>query len=147
MHLVDNVYLILSFGGSITYLFAQFAYIVHRIVARCVNLQNIDVIGVAKLFALRTFAAWRAILRIKTIDRLGKNPCDRGLACAARTGKKIRMRYASALNLIGKSANDMFLTDYLIKGVRSVFAIQRNVCHKCSETIIQHRRAVCNKRA
>ena len=130
MHFVDNVNLVTSVDRRILHLFANIACVVHAVVTCGVHLHNIKV-GVARLLAHSTLSARIAVvlLGIGAVDGACKNLRRTRLTRTARACKQISMTYLVVQNLIAQSVDYVVLTDDVVKGLRTVFAVQCNVVH------------------
>ena len=123
MHLVDDIYLIMTGAGGVGCFITQITDIVHAVVGGRVHLhhvQNAAVVDAAADFA-RT--AGVAVVWVQAVDRLGKNFGAGGLAGAAHAGKQIRMAHAPCGDLVFQGGHDGTLAHHILKPLGSPFAV------------------------
>ena len=125
MHLVDDVHALFDRGRRIARLLADVADVVHTIVRGRVDLDHIEHRPVQNAAAGRALAAWVAVFRMLAVDRARQDFGAGGLACAARTGKKVGMRQAAADELAAQCVGNVLLADDVRKSQRPPFAVKR----------------------
>jgi len=89
VHLVDDVHLVASRGGRVQRVLQQLAHVVHLRVRSSVELDEVDEAARVDFGARRAFAAGGRGNAGFTIERLGDDARERGLANAAGTGEKV----------------------------------------------------------
>ncbi len=116
MHLVDDIDLVTALVGRALHLVDDAADVVDLAVRGSVHLKYVDGGAVVDLTADLTFAAGTSVLRIETVDSLGKQLGAGGFACAARACEKIGMADAVIFQLIAERRRDMLLSRDVVKG-------------------------------
>ena len=129
VHLVDEVDLEWSARRRIRGIVAQFADIIDSVVARPVNLQDVQAAPFGNLLAGIAFATWCCRGTLRTIQRLGEEARRGGLADSTRTNKKISLRHASRGNGILQGARDVILAQHFLKSLRPVFPRKDTIAH------------------
>ena len=123
VHLVDDVYLILTGTGGVGGFVAQVADIVHAVVGSRVHLHHIEDAAVVDALANFAFAAGVAVDRMQTVDRLGENFCAGGLAGAAHAGEQIGVAHAVCRDLVLQGRDDGTLAHHVLKALGSPLAV------------------------
>ena len=142
---VDDVDLVASHGGREIDLVGELPHLIHRIVGRRVDLEDIETGRRSERFAHIALAARRPVPRCEAVDGAGEYLGDRSLARAARPREEIGVRDGTRLYLIAERPHDMFLPDDLVESRGAVSAVKRCVSH--SEKIITRFRRECKRDA
>ena len=129
VHLVDDVDAVAARLRRILHLLAQVADLVHAVVARRVDLQDVQAALGGKRSARRALPARLAAVRIFTVHRAREHLGRRGLARAARAAEQIRVRDASAHHLAAQRSDDGLLPHKVVKPRRTIAAVQRLITH------------------
>ena len=127
MYLVDDVNLVFSLRGAILHLLTDLADVVHAVVGGRIDLDDVHGDPAGNRFAGRALPTGASIHRVFTIHGLGKNLGNRSLSGSPRTTKQVCMPYTIRLYLIAKSSDDMILSFYIFKFLRTKFPIQRSI--------------------
>ena len=127
MHLVDNVYAVLSLRWRILHLVPDLADIIHAVIGGRVDLQDVQVVLLGERLAGRTDPAGLAVLRIFTVDGPREDARGRGLARPARAVEQIGVRDAAGLDLVLERLHDRPLAHHVAEAVRAKGAVQRRV--------------------
>ncbi len=130
MHFVDNVDLVAPRCGQVAHFFADFADILDARVRGAVDLLHIERVAVRDFRAGGARAAGLAVLGIRAIERLGKEPRHGCLADAARARKDIRVMDAAECQRVHERARDVILTDDIGEFLRPVFSGDDLIGHK-----------------
>ena len=109
---------------------SHLADLIHRVVGRGVDLQNVEIGGRRERLAHLAFAAGRAVFGTETVDRTGKDLRHRCLAGATGAREEIGVTDVARTDLVDKRPYDMILTDDVTEGVGTVSAIKRSVSHR-----------------
>ena len=122
VHLVDDKHLIFSDGRRDAHLVDQRANIIHRVVARRVQLM--DVIGallIERTARLASVASLALRRRVQAVDRLGEDTGTRGLSHTARATEQIGVRQLVLLDRMLQGRGQRTLPYYAPKGGRTIF--------------------------
>ena len=94
MHLINDIYAVFRRSRREVGFFNERADAVYAVVARGVQLYNVQNRAVIQSSAHVALAAWIAVLGIQAIDRLRQNFCAGRFSRAARAGEQICVRDA-----------------------------------------------------
>ena len=122
MHFVDNVNLETTAARRIQRAFQQLTHVIDLSVGSRIQLDQINETAAVDLLAGAAFPARRGSDPGYTIQRLGKNTRDGGLADTARTGEQIRMMQSILRECIAECADDMLLPRQLRESLGTPFA-------------------------
>ena len=123
VHLVYNINLISSLRRRICHFFSNFPDVIHTVVRSCVNLHYIHRRARSYGPARSARIAGITVHRMLTVDCLGKNFCNRGFPGTPCSTKKVCMSDTLRLDLIPKCLNNMLLSFYVCKGIRTKFSV------------------------
>ena len=122
VHLINDEYLVLADGRRDAYLINQRTNIIHRVVARRIQLMDIIrallVEGTARLAFVTSLPIRR---RMQTVDRLSEDAGTRGLSHATRPTKQIGMGQLVVLDRMLQGRGQRTLPYYAPKGGRTIF--------------------------
>jgi len=142
VHLVDEVDFERPASGGVGRAFAQVADIFHAVVARAVDLNDIQAAALGNLKAGVAFSTWLGRGALLTIQRFCQDAGGRGFSDATRTDEEISLREALRVHGILQGAGDVILPDHLGEGLRTVFSGEHTVTHartlKRAMRAIQH---------
>ena len=130
MNFVDYIDFITSYRRTVHYVFLYRAYLVHAVVARRVDFNNIHARIFRQLPANFTFVAGRTVFRRKAVDRFGKNFRAGSFTRSSRPREKVSVPHRVGLNLIRQSPYDMVLPDDFVKRFRSESSVNRRIFHR-----------------
>ena len=128
VRLVDDEDLVATFQRSVAHGVAQAAYVVDAAVGRAVDFHHVHEVS------LRDAAAGFALIAgfsrgcMLTVQRLGENAGDGGLAYPARAAEKIGRSHTVFARGAGKDGFHHVLPDHLGKGLRPVKGREGSVC-------------------
>ena len=123
MYLVDDIHALFDRNRRKYGLLAQLADIVHAVIGRSIDLDDIHDASVLDAEAGRALAAGIAVHGVLAVERLGKYLRAGRFARAARSDEQIRVRGATCRYLIFKRFRYVLLPDDLIKGLRPPLTI------------------------
>ena len=123
MHLVDDIHALFDRDRRKHGLLAQLADVIHAVIGRSVDLDNVHDAAVLDAEAGGALAAGIAVHGVLAVERLGKYLRAGGLARAARSDEQIRVRGAACRYLIFKRFRYVLLPDDLVKGLRPPLSI------------------------
>ena len=129
MNLVDEVDFVRPAGGRVGRALAEVADVFHAVVARSIDLDDIQTTALGDLKAGIAFSTRLGGGALLTIQRLRKDAGGRGFPDAARANEKIGLREAFGIHRILKGAGDVVLPNNLGKGLRTVFSGEDTVTH------------------
>ena len=89
MHFVDQINLITALSRHITNVLPQLTHIFYAVVARSVDLDDVQTVAGSYLPAVIAFSARRDGRALNAIERLGQNPGTRCFADATRPDKEV----------------------------------------------------------
>ena len=122
MNLVDNVQFEAAGCRRVRGSVAQFANLIHAIIAGSVNFQHVKRPALGNLHTALIIVLEIHRGPVGRVQALGKNSRDGRFAGAARAAEKIGMRNASGGNGITESLGDVLLTHHFGKPLRPVSA-------------------------
>ena len=125
VHLVDDVHAVFGACRRKVRFLNQGADAVDAVVARRVDLHNVEDRPVVETAADRADAARVAVLRVQAVDGLGKNLRAGRLTGSARTRKQVRVRNPPRHQLVFQRDGHLRLADHIRKKLRPVFSVQR----------------------
>src|SRR5262249_22932083 len=129
VHLVDQINFVTALGRGITNVLPQLTHIFYAVVARSVDLDNVQTVAASYLLAVIAFSAWRDGRAFNAIERLCQNPGSRCLADAARPHKEIGVGKAILRQRIFQRARDMRLPNQIIESLGSILSGENLVTH------------------
>ena len=129
MHLVDDVHFIISLCGTVGHLFPDFPDVVHTVVGRRVNLDNIHGRTFVNGPACGTLVAGTPVYRMLTVYRFCQNFGNRGFTGTSGSAEKIRMSDSISFYLIFQRCYNMFLPFYVFKVLRAEFTVKSCIAH------------------
>ncbi|OPZ22980.1 MAG: hypothetical protein BWZ10_00113 [candidate division BRC1 bacterium ADurb.BinA364] len=106
---------------------AQLAHLLHAVVRRAVDLDDIQIGARDDRTAIFANAARRGCRPVFAIDRLGQNPRRAGFADAARSGEQVGVRNALFFDALAQSLADLRLPDKVFEGLRAPLAREADV--------------------
>ena len=118
VHFVDDVDFEFRGGRGVFAGFAQFADLLHAVVARAVDFQHVDASGLRRFPCTSGRCHRNPPSGRRCSSGLGKNAGDGRFAGAARAAKQIGVRDAVLLDGVGERLRDVLLAD----DVRETFA-------------------------
>ena len=125
MYLVDDVDAVLGVRRREIRLLDQRADAVDAVVARGVDLHDVEDRAVVQAAANRAGAARVAVLRVEAVDRLCEDLRTGRLAGSARARKQIGVRNAARHQLVLQCDGHLRLADDIGEQLRPVFSVQR----------------------
>ena len=123
MHLVNNVYFILTFCRSICHFLPDLTDIINTIVRCSIDLDHIHRSTGGDRFTHLTLSARTSIYRVLTVYCLCKYFRNRCLSGSSRSAKQIRMSDPVRLNLVLKRCNNMILSFYIFEFRRTELSV------------------------
>jgi hypothetical protein len=129
VHFVDKVNFVTTFRRGIAHVVAQLAHIFHAVVARAVDLDDVERISRGNFLAVIADPARRHRWSLNAIERLGQNARSRSFPDTARTDKKICVREAILFDRILQRLRDMILPDQIVERLRSILSRENLVAH------------------
>src|SRR5699024_9251082 len=129
MNLIDNVYFITPFCGSVSHLFPDLPDIVHAIIGSSVDLDHIHGSSFLDRPACPALVAGTPVHRVFTVDRPCQYFCNGGLTCAPGTAEKICMSDSISFYLIFQCCYYMFLFFYVFKILRADLTVKSSIAH------------------
>jgi hypothetical protein len=131
VHFVDQINFVATFCRGVSHVVAQLAHVLHAVIARAVDLDDV------KAVACRDFAAvvansarlhgWAGT--VKAVERLRQNACRRSFPDAARADEKICVCEAILLDRILQRLRDMILSDQIVERLRSILSRENLIAH------------------
>ena len=119
---VDNVNFILAGNRHVVGFFAQGTHVFHTVAAGGVDFYNIQIAFFSKGFTGLAFAAGFAIVGIFAVDGFGKNTGNGGFTDPPGPHQQIGVTHPVARYCITQSADNMGLTYYIAKFLRTPLA-------------------------
>ncbi len=129
VHLVDEVDFKRPAGGGVGRAFAEIADVFHAVVARAVDLHDIEAAPLGDLEAGIAFTAGLGGGALLAIQRLRQDARGRGFPDPSRTDEKVSLREAFRIHRVLERARDVVLPDDLGEGLRTVFSGEHTVTH------------------
>ena len=123
VHLIDDIYLIMASAGRIGRLVAEVADIIDAVVGRRIHFHHVENAAVVDALADLAFAAGVAVLRMQTVDCLGKDLRAGSLARAAHAGEQIRMAHTAGGDLVAQGRHDAALGHHVLEFLGSPLAV------------------------
>src|SRR5262249_22058447 len=117
---IDDVNLEARPGRTVLNVLAEIPNLVDAAVAGAVDFQNVDILAGGDTPTNLALIAGRWRRAVYAIQRLGENPSGARLADSARPGEKIGVGNSIALQCIGQSLSDVFLTDNVLELLRAI---------------------------
>ena len=99
--------------------------IVHAVIGGRVQLHNVHHAALGNGPTGRAFTAGVAVDGMLAVDCFGKDAGTGGFARAANACEQVGMGQMPGDNLVAQRISNMLLTDHIIKGLRTPFAIER----------------------
>ena len=129
VHLVEQVHLATP-GADQGCLLGHVADVVDRVVGRCVKLDEVQRGASGNGGAAVTSAARFAVVAERlAVERFGQDACGGGLAGAAGAAQQVRVTDAVLADGIAQGPDQVRLSDYLCKPLRSEPPVERLVRH------------------
>ena len=128
MNLVDDEHLILAHLRRYARLLHQSLYILHRVVARGIKLE--DIVRTAFIESLATLALVARLTlsrRVLAVDGLGEYARTGGLAHSARTAEQVSMRQLAALDGVLQRRGESLLPHHRVARARAVLARRNDI--------------------
>ena len=135
--LVHDINAVLHARGRVDRLIAQRTNMIHAVVGRRVQLQNIQQTAVVDPKAGRALVARITVNRMLAVDRLGQDLRAGGLARAARSCKEIGVAEPPLRHLAAQRFGDVLLSDDIRECLRPPFAVKSLIHNYHSRSIIQ----------
>ena len=129
MHLVDDVDAIAPALRRILDLLAQVADLIHAVVGRRVDLDDVQAVFRLQRLAGGARAAGLPALGPLAVDGPGEHLGRRGLARAAAAAEQIGVGDAAGLHLIAQRGDDVFLPDEVVEARGTPLTIERLIRH------------------
>ena len=129
MDLVYDIDFIISFRGAVGDLLPDLTDIVHAVIGRRVDLDNVH--GRARLdgFAHLALVAGASVHRMAAVHRFGKDLGHRGLTGSPCPAEQIGVADAVRLDLIGQRSDNMVLPFHICKIIGPEFSVQGSIAH------------------
>ena len=125
MHLVDDVDLTLAAHRSVAGARNNlFSYVINTGVRGSVNLKDIWMLTGSNQLTVLTSAVGQMTRRLVTEDGFCQQTCHSGLTCAAGSAEQVCVAELLLQDRSLKSANHVFLANYLLKRLRAILCIQ-----------------------
>jgi hypothetical protein len=103
----------------------EFADLVHAVVRRAVDLDDIETLAPRNGKAILALAArFVPVYGSKAVERLREQPSDRRFAAASRSGKKISMSHGGALETFGDNIHRRGLSCHFGEFLRTISSIK-----------------------
>src|SRR5450755_4487901 len=120
MNFINDIDLVTSFTGRKGDLLTQVAYIVHAIMTRRINLDQVQKATFIHSLAILTFIA-RTLRRVRmqAVDTLCQDSRHGRFASAAWPVEQVSVAYTILNDRIAQGLRDMLLTDDVLKGART----------------------------
>ena len=129
VHFVDDVDLEMPFARRVADVVAQLAHLLDAVVARAVDLEDVEAVPAGDLLAAIAHSAGRHRRAVDAVQRLRQDAGGRSFPDPARSDKKVGVRQAILLDRVLERARDMRLPDEIIERLRPVFARENLVTH------------------
>ena len=129
VHFVDDVDLEVPFARRVAHVVAQLAHLLDAVVARAVDLEDIEAVAAGDLLAVIAHAARRDGRAVHAVERLRQDARRRSFPDAARPDKKISVREAVLLDRVLERARDMCLPDQIVERLRPIFPRENLIAH------------------
>ena len=130
---VDEENFVGSAGGSVLGFLTQVADVLHAVVARSVDFENVEAVALRDFFAGVANSAGIGRGAFLAVQRFGEDAGGRGFADAARPDEQIGLREAVGPDGVLQGAGDMLLPHDLRKGLGAVFSGKDAVTHNAGE--------------
>ncbi len=129
VHFVDDVNFVATLGRRITNVVAQLAHLLDAVVARAIDLEDVEAVAGGDFLATVAFAAGRNGRAMNAVERLGQNARGRGFADPARPDKKIGVGEPILFDRVLERLGDVRLADEIVERLRPIFARENLVTH------------------
>jgi len=129
VHFVDQINLITALGRRITNVLPQLTHIFYAVVARSVDLDDVQTVAGSYLPAVIAFSAWRDGRAFNAIERLGQNPGSRCFAYTARPDKEIGVGKPILRDRIFQRTRYVRLPNQIIESLGSILSGENLVTH------------------
>ena len=140
VHFVDEIDLVTAFGRRVTHVVAQLAHVFDAVIARAVDLDDVEAVAAGDLLAVIAHAARRHGRSFHAVERLGQNSRGRGFTDAARSDEQIGVREPVLLDRVLERARDVRLPDQIVKGLGAIFSGEDLVTHAISLDVLSETR-------
>ena len=127
MHLVDDIYLIMTGAGGVGRFITQITDIVHAVVGGRVHLHHVQNAAVVDASADLALTAGVTVLGMQAVDCLGKDLGTGGLAGAAHAGKQISVAHTACGDLVAQCGHDAALGHHILKPLGPPLAVQGSI--------------------
>ena len=127
VHLVDDIYLIMTGAGGVGCFITQITDIVHAVVGGRVHLHHVQNAAVVDAAADGALATGVAVVGVEAVDRLGKDLGAGGLARAAHACKQVGVTNAPGGHLVAQRGHRAVLGHHILKPLGSPLAVQRAI--------------------
>ena len=134
MHLIHQINLVTPHRGRVLHVLQQFPGVLHLGARRGIHLQQIDEPALINRHARLTRAARRRSHALQTIQRLGENTRDGGLAHAPSAREQKRMVHPIIIQGVGQRLNHMRLAHQRGKRTGTPLSGQGLVAHATGTT-------------
>ena len=122
VHFVDDVHLVATRHRGVLGVIAKLANIVHRVIRRTVDLDDIHAASLEHVCTRGTLVAWLMVCAIGAIQRSRENACARGLPHTTRPRKHIGMMNPPLTDGIFERRRNMLLSNHIRKPEWSPFS-------------------------
>ena len=123
MNFINNINLIVSFRRRIGHLVNNFPNIVHTVIGRRIDFDDVHTDAGRNGLTGRALSAGTAVYGMLTVHRSGKNLGDGCFSRSSRPAEKVRVPDPPCLNLISQRRYNMFLPFYILKAIRPEFPV------------------------
>ena len=127
VHLVDDIYLIMTGAGGVGRFITQITDIVHAVVGGRVHLHHVQNAAVVDASADLALTAGVTVLGMQAVDCLGKDLGTGGLAGAAHAGKQISVAHTACGDLVAQCGHDAALGHHILKPLGPPLAVQGSI--------------------
>ena len=127
VHLVDDIYLIMTGAGGVGCFITQITDIVHAVVGGRVHLHHVQNAAVVDASADLALTAGVTVLGMQAVDCLGKDLGTGGLAGAAHAGKQISVAHTACGDLVAQCGHDAALGHHVLKPLGPPLAVQGSI--------------------
>ena len=125
MHLVDDVNLALAAHRSVAGARNNlFSHVINASVRSCVNLKDVWMLTSSNQLTVLTSAVGQVTRSLVTENGLCQQTSHSSLTCAARSAEQVCVAELLLQDRSLKSANHVFLANYLLKRLRAILCIQ-----------------------
>ena len=129
MHFIDQIDFVTTFGWRVPNVLPQLAHIFDAVIARAIDLDDVQAVASRDLLAIIAHAARRDRRPLQAVERLCQNARGGCFADATWANKQIRMSKPVLRHRILQRARNVRLADQIIECLRPIFSGENLVTH------------------